>query len=275
MLVDVEGCGVCGSNLPVWEGRDWFAYPLAPGAPGHEAWGVVSAAGPGVSLAVGTRVAMLAENAFATRVVVPERLCVPFSFGGPFPGEALGCGFNVAAKAAFAPGQTVCVVGAGFLGCVVVAVAAHAGAHVTAVSRRPVALDLARAMGAKEAVTYDEPVPECDVVVEVVGNQQALDYSSAHVRQGGRLVIAGFHQDGLRTVDLCAWNWRALDIANAHERDENVRLDGIRAAAAAVEAGWLDPSPLYTHTFGLDGLGAAMDAMVERPDGFLKALVTS
>src|SRR5215210_883308 len=35
LLVRVEGCGVCGSSLPVWEGRPWFVYPLEPGAPGH------------------------------------------------------------------------------------------------------------------------------------------------------------------------------------------------------------------------------------------------
>lgn len=36
--VALEGCGVCGSDLPVWEGRSWFAYPREPGAPGHEGW---------------------------------------------------------------------------------------------------------------------------------------------------------------------------------------------------------------------------------------------
>ena len=34
--VRLEGCGVCGSNLPPWEGRPWFKYPFAPGAPGHD-----------------------------------------------------------------------------------------------------------------------------------------------------------------------------------------------------------------------------------------------
>ena len=29
--VRLEGCGICASNLPVWEGREWFRYPLAPG----------------------------------------------------------------------------------------------------------------------------------------------------------------------------------------------------------------------------------------------------
>jgi D-arabinose 1-dehydrogenase-like Zn-dependent alcohol dehydrogenase len=46
--VRVEGCGVCASSLPVWEGREWFQYPLAAGAPGHEGWGVVDAVGSGV-----------------------------------------------------------------------------------------------------------------------------------------------------------------------------------------------------------------------------------
>ncbi len=34
--VRLEGCGVCASNLPPWEGREWFTYPMEPGALGHE-----------------------------------------------------------------------------------------------------------------------------------------------------------------------------------------------------------------------------------------------
>ena len=32
--VRLEGCGVCGSNLPPWEGRPWFKYPLPAGRAG-------------------------------------------------------------------------------------------------------------------------------------------------------------------------------------------------------------------------------------------------
>ncbi|MDQ3850873.1 MAG: alcohol dehydrogenase catalytic domain-containing protein, partial [Actinomycetota bacterium] len=48
VLVEIEGCGVCGSDLPVWEGRPWFDYPRDAGAPGHEGWGRVAALGDGV-----------------------------------------------------------------------------------------------------------------------------------------------------------------------------------------------------------------------------------
>ena len=70
------------------------------------------------------------------------------------------------------------------------------------------------------------------------------------------------------------WNWRGLDVINAHERDPKIYLEGIREAVRAVSSGQLDPTPLYTHRFPLDRLGDALDATRDRPDGFLKALVT-
>src|ERR671924_978428 len=67
VLVRLEGCGVCASNLPIWEGRPWFVYPLAPGAPGHEGWGRIDALGRDVrSHALGQRVAALSFHAYAT-----------------------------------------------------------------------------------------------------------------------------------------------------------------------------------------------------------------
>lgn len=291
VLVAFAGCGVCGSNLPVWEGRPWFDYPLAAGAPGHEAWGHVSAVGDDVtSLKVGHPVAVLSDTAFAEAGVVPADRAVhlPAALDDhPFPGEALGCAFNVAARSGFGSGQTVAVVGVGFLGAVVVALAAQAGARVIAISRRPFALDVATAMGAAEVIRMDEHervlgrVREltdgrwCDRVVEAVGAQWPLDLAGEITAERGRLVIAGFHQDGPRTVNLQLWNWRGIDVVNAHERDPKVALAGIRSAVGAVASGRLDPAPLYTHTYPLGRLGEAMDAMVERPDGFLKALVTT
>lgn len=46
--IRMEGCGICASNLPVWQGRPWFRYPMEPGSPGHEGWGVIEEAGEGV-----------------------------------------------------------------------------------------------------------------------------------------------------------------------------------------------------------------------------------
>ncbi|MBV9010098.1 MAG: L-iditol 2-dehydrogenase, partial [Verrucomicrobia bacterium] len=32
LLVRVQGCGICASNIPPFEGRPWFIYPMEPGA---------------------------------------------------------------------------------------------------------------------------------------------------------------------------------------------------------------------------------------------------
>ena len=284
MRVEVEGCGVCGSNLPVWEGRPWFDYPLAPGSPGHEAWGRV-VEGP----SAGTRVALLAESAFASELVVPADRVVPLPAaldGQPFPGEALGCAFNAARRSDFRPGQTVAVVGIGFLGALLVSLAAAAGCRVIAVARKQSALDLARALGAAETVVMDDHqrvIDEvarrtggafCERVVEVTGAPWPLDLSGELTGFGGRLVIAGFHQDGLRSVNVQLWNWRGIDVVNAHERDPAVQLQGIRDAVEAVASGRLDPRPLYTHVLPASEMKVALDAAAQRPDGFVKALVT-
>jgi threonine dehydrogenase-like Zn-dependent dehydrogenase len=281
----LEGTGVCGSDLAVWSGRPWFEYPRPPGAPGHEGWGVVEAIGEGVEeLSEGDRVTGLSYNAYAECDLARAENLVRLPEGVEhFPGEALGCAVNVVRRSGIEAGDTVAVVGAGFLGCVIAQLAAAAGARVIAVSRRRSALEAAAAMGAAETIALGEPVVErveeltggglCDVVVEAAGVQATLDVAGPLTRTRGRLLIAGFHQDGGRQVDMQLWNWRGLDVINAHERDPRVYVEGIREAATAVGDGRLDPSPLYTHRFGLDEVDRALETAVERPDGFMKALV--
>jgi threonine dehydrogenase-like Zn-dependent dehydrogenase len=282
--VAVEGCGICGSNLPVWEGRPWFDYPLAPGNPGHEAWGRVVE-----GRHEGQRVALLAEDAFASELVVPADRVVPLPAaldGQPFPGEAIGCAFNALRRSDIRLGQTVAVVGVGFLGALLVSLAAAAGARVIAVARKQSALDLARSLGAHATVLMDDHqrlIAEvadltdgafCERVLEVTGAPWPLDVAGELTGFGGRLVIAGFHQDGLRSVNVQLWNWRGIDVVNAHERDPAVQLQGIREAVEAVASGRLDPRQLYTHVLPAEQMQDALDAAAQRPDGFVKALVT-
>ena len=287
----LAGSGVCASNLTPWAGPEWMRFPTEPGALGHEGWGVIDAVGAGVEgLQVGQPVAALSYHAYAEYDLADAAAVVPLPdalAGQPFPGEPLGCAMNIFRRSEIAPGQTVAIVGIGFLGAILTRLASEAGARVIAVSRRPFSLDVARAMGAAETIPMADhegiigAVKEltggafCDRVIEAVGKQWPLDLSAELTRERGRLVIAGYHQDGPRQVNMQLWNWRGLDVINAHERDPEVYMAGIRAAVAAVNSGRLDPRPLYTHVYPLERLGEALDATRDRPDGFLKALVTA
>ncbi|HLU66892.1 MAG TPA: zinc-binding dehydrogenase [Kofleriaceae bacterium] len=285
--VRLEGCGVCGSNLPVWQGRPWFEYPRPAGQPGHEAWGRIEAVGPGVSsVAVGDRVAGLTESGFAEAALFDEAGLVPLPASldrVDVPGEPLACVMNVMARSDIRAGHTVAVVGIGFLGAALVQLAAAAGARVIAISRRRHAREVARAMGAWRTFPIDEAGLEeqvhqltgggCDRVIEVVGLQEPLDLAARLTRVRGRLIIAGFHQDGPRQVDMFLWNWRGLDVINAHERDRAAYVDGMRRATSALTSGRLDPTPLYSRV-PLARIEDAFQALEGRPDGFVKALIT-
>ena len=289
--VRLEGCGVCASNLTPWAGPEWMSFPTEPGALGHEGWGVVDAVGDEVDgISVGDRVAALSYKSYAEYDLAAADAVVrlPDSLRSqPFPGEPLGCAMNIFRRSGIEPGQVVAIVGIGFLGAILTRLAADAGARVIAVSRRPFALDVARRMGAAETIPMDDRdgiigrVKDltggvfCDRVIEAVGKQWPLDLAAELTRERGRLIVAGYHQDGLRQVNMWLWNWRGLDVINAHERDPRSYVRGMREAVEAVASGRLDPSPLYTHVFPLDRLGAALDATRDRPDGFLKALVIS
>jgi 2-desacetyl-2-hydroxyethyl bacteriochlorophyllide A dehydrogenase len=290
VLVRLEGCGVCGSNLPKWEGRPWFTYPGEPGNPGHEGWGRVVAMASGVNgVMLGDRVAFLSERAFAeydvaastSLVVLPEELD-----HHDLPGEPLGCVMNIWRRSAIAPGQTVAIIGLGFLGALLTQVAARAGARVIAISQRAFSRELARQMGACESIDlHDDDAAivkrvedltngaGCDCVIEVVGMQRPLDLAGKLCRVRGRLVIAGFHQDGPRQVDLFTWNWRGLDVINAHEREPAAYVAGMAAAIDSISSGRLDPAALYTHHVPLERAAEAFEALRTRPDGFVKAVV--
>jgi threonine dehydrogenase-like Zn-dependent dehydrogenase len=249
LLIRVEGCGVCASSLPLWQGREWFSYPLEPGAPGHEVWGLT---------ADGRRVAILSQHGYAEWDVAREDDVVELD--GvldeiPFPGEALACAVNVVERARIRRGARVAVVGMGFLGTTCARLCEFHGASVTEVRRNE---------------QVDGPFER---VLEAAGTQVALDTAASLVAERGLLVIAGFHQDGPRTIDLQSWNWRGIDVVNAHERDPRAYVRGLRKAVELVARGELDVGALVTHRLGLEELDIAFGLTSERPEGFLKAVV--
>ena len=80
----------------------------------------MAALGEGVSgLRVGDRVAALTYRAHAEYDLAEASAVVPLPpslDGVPMPGEPLGCAFNIFERSGIEAGQTVAIVGIGFLG---------------------------------------------------------------------------------------------------------------------------------------------------------------
>ncbi|HTG48210.1 MAG TPA: alcohol dehydrogenase catalytic domain-containing protein [Actinomycetota bacterium] len=196
VLVRIEAAGVCGTDLHILDGMiKPDPYPMTIG---HEAAGVVEAAGDGVRTHPGTRVAIYnkifcgrceqclkgrtnicdeepdqlgfnIDGGDAEYVVVPEQNAVPVPDGVDLATAAvLTCAGMTAMHATklsnLRLGDTAVIDGVGGVGILVIQAAAHAGARVLAIADSAEKLELARSHGADGGVVLDdrgyEAVPE-------------------------------------------------------------------------------------------------------------------
>ena len=288
VLLRVAACGVCASELDMWEGRADVDYPRFPG---HEVSGTVEWLGPDVEgLAPGDPVAAwVTTRGFAEYVVVRAEHCFP---AGTIPldlalAEPLACAVNAVELAAPALGDDVVIVGAGFMGNLVQKLVQLKGPRevIVADTRRD-ALERARALGATRTVdVLHEPIADvvrdatggagADDSFEVTGAQSALLALGDVTRMSGKVAIVGFHQGGMRELPLAGWNWMAYEIVNAHFRDVATIMRGMRAGMRLLASGRLALDDLVTHRFPLEDVNEAFAVAVEKPAGFVKATVSA
>jgi alcohol dehydrogenase, propanol-preferring len=208
VLVRIHAAGVCGTDLHILDGMiKPDPYPMTIG---HEAAGIVEAAGEGARLSPGDRVAVYnkifcgaCEQCLAGRpnvcdnepgqlgfnmdggdaeyVAVPERNLVPVPPSVDFATAAvLTCAGMTAVHATklsrLRLGQTAVINGIGGVGVLVVQAARAAGARVIAVADSPQKCDLAKSHGATDGVVVAGAGEYADlpaVVREITGGRGA------------------------------------------------------------------------------------------------------
>lgn len=286
--VEIRACGVCASELHPWaDGR-----PSYPVRFGHEPVGIVTTVGPDVDrFAPGDRVTGLFGGAFAEVCVAPAAALLPVPTGlsdEAALGEPLACLVNAARRTPVEFADRVAVVGLGFMGLGILQLLKLRGpSRLIAIDPREEARAHASALGADETYAPAD-VPAAyhltefrawngpnglDVVVEASGTQAGLTLAGRLVRAHGLLSILGFHQGGDRSVDVEMWNWKAIDVVNAHVRRRADLLESMRIGLELEASGQIDLGRLVTHRFGLDDVDAAYTALRDKPEGFIKAVV--
>jgi D-arabinitol dehydrogenase (NADP+) len=230
VLVRARACGICGTDVHIWEGDFFPTYPLIPG---HELAGEVAAVGAEVErLSVGDRVmvdptvtceechfcminrqnhclrwnavGVTRDGGFAEYVRVPAKNCYRFehvSFGEAAFCEPLACVVFGQDRAGIAIGSEVLVVGAGPIGQLhLQASRANGAAAVTVVDTVESKLALATELGAAEVVIADNALDEklrrvapygFDVVIDATGVAGVLERSLRHVKNGGSYLLFG------------------------------------------------------------------------------------
>jgi threonine dehydrogenase-like Zn-dependent dehydrogenase len=278
-------CGMCTSELDMFEGVPSLEYPRFIG---HEVSGVVDAVGSKVEgIEEGDRVALYAEGkGYAEYVTVRATWAVPLADETPFEyalGEPIACSVNGVRKAQPELNDSVCIVGCGFMGLMMLQVFKARGAgHLIAVDTRESARQLALQVGASHAVGPDEAEDlvhtltggkGVDIGVEGAGIQATLDLTTKLVRMEGKLEVFGFHQGAPREVDWGYWNWMAFQIVNGHTRNPDVYVEGMRLGIGMIERGTLDMAPLVTHRYALDEINRGFEMASAKEEGFVKGVI--
>ncbi|MGE5224092.1 MAG: alcohol dehydrogenase catalytic domain-containing protein [Omnitrophica WOR_2 bacterium] len=288
VLVRVTACGVCTSELEQWEHRvKGLEYPRFIG---HEVSGVVVETGRDVSnIKPGDQVAVWTlSHGYAEYVTEKAEYCFPVE-NVPLElalGEPISCAVNAIEQANLSLSDDVVLIGAGFMGNLVQKLVQLQGPRQVIVADiRMDALNRAKALGATCVVNiHHEHLPEivksltggagADASFEISGGQEPLQMCGDVTRMGGKVVVVGYHSSGMREIPLGYWNWMAFQIVNAHFRDMATILRGMRIGMRLLASGRLHLDGLVTHYFPLKDINDAFRTAMNKPEGFVKAIIT-
>lgn len=286
VVIQVEACGVCRTDLHLVEGD--LAPATAEITPGHEVVGRISACGDGVKRVPGDRVgvAWLHRACGACRFCLggSENLCLgptftgwhvdggyaeycrapaDFIYGLPERGDAralapLLCagiiGYRAYQRAGTRPGQRLGLYGFGGSAHITLQVARHFGCEVYVFSRGGEHRELAQELGATWIGGSEEKPPRpLDSAILFAPAGPLVLHALAALDRGGVLAIAGIHLSEIPSLDYEQHLFQEREIRSV---TANTREDGRALLALASEI------PIRTHTQPYP-LEAANEALID------------
>ena len=296
VLIKVESCGLCGTDIHIFDGTSRSTPPVVLG---HEYAGFVT--DPGKSpkgIPEGTHVAVdpniscgrcpycrrgLVHLCTGLRALgvdidggMAEYSIVPASALYTIPGELtaeesmfiepVSCAVHGMDRAGVRPGDTVVILGGGTIGLVMLQLARHGGAASVIVSeplehKRKIAAGLGAALvvdpaGLRQAV-MDETLVGADVVIDCAGTAATARASLDIARRGGTVLFFGVCPIG-ETIPLepNAVYFRELTIAGSY-----VNPFTFQRAIALLKGGVVQVAPLGVRAFPLEGVHEALESL--------------
>ncbi|KOT64767.1 MULTISPECIES: zinc-dependent alcohol dehydrogenase family protein [Streptomyces] len=290
VVVDVAGCGLCGTDLHILQGE--FA-PTLPVVPGHEFAGTVVALGTGVTgLAEGDRVAVdpslychtchycrIGRNNLCERwaaigvttaggaaefAVAPAANCVKLPEHVRTEDaaliEPLSCavrGYDILRSQQL--GTHVLIYGSGTMGLMMLELAKRTGAaSVDMLDVNPQRLETARQLGCSNAAASADELDRprgWEVVIDATGNAHAIQDGLGRVGKGGTFLQFGVSDYATRaTIEPYRIYNQEITITGSM-----AVLHSYERAAELFAAGVLDPDIFISDRLPLDRYAEAMD----------------
>jgi len=307
VLVHVEACGICGTDLHIVEGTSRSTPPVVLG---HEYSGIIEDSGTITDFAEGARVAVdpniacgrcfycrrglvhLCENLRALGVDIDggmaEFCIVPVEQLHRLPEgmtaeegaliEPVSCAVHGVDKAGIRSGDAVVILGGGAIGLIMLQLVRHAGAALVILAE-PVGekRQFARQLGADlvldpaqddvRAAVLEKTGVGADVVIECVGKPATMQQSLDLARRGGIVEFFGVCPVGT-TVPI---EPNAVYFKELTIVGSYVNPHTFTRSAALIRSGAVQPEKMSIKTFPLDGVDAAFTAL--RDGTALKSII--
>lgn len=299
ILVEVKACGVCGTDVHIYHGEKGSAKVTPPVVLGHEFSGVVAEIGEEVrNFRVGDKVTadpniycgrckfcrngkkQLCESLHAIGVnrdggfqeycAVPQAqaflLEESVSFEEGAMAEPIACCLHGIENVELKEGDTVCVIGGGAIGLIMVQLAKLKGASKVVLSEpvemrrriglqigadavvNPMSPDLKGQI--KEAIGEDQ----IDVVIECVGRVAATKQAFEIAGKGANILLFSVPEAGAKfPLPLFDVYQKELKISGSF-----INPDTHLRAAKLINSGKLQIAPIITHKYGLEEVDEAI-----------------
>lgn len=299
VLVKVAACGICGTDVHIYHGDKGSAEVNPPVVLGHELAGVVEKTGSQVTtLQVGDHVTVdpniycgkchycqigkkqlctslyaigvNRNGGFAEYCAAPETQCyrlnpeIPLAYGAM--AEPLACCIHGMDRLNLRTGDTVCIIGGGAIGLLMLQLARLSGASKVIVSE-PVAMrrKIAEKLGAD--LTIDPMhenlaarikaylgVPGVDTVIECVGNTIAVQQAFEAAKRGTSVLLFSVPKpETTHPLDLLAVYQKELTVLGSI-----INPDTHARAAALINSGRIRLGEIITHSYPLAQLKDAI-----------------
>jgi len=312
VLIKVAACGICGTDVHIYNGGKGSADVVPPVVLGHEFAGEVIATGELVDcVEVGDHVTVdpniycgkchfcrngkkqLCENmkaigvtqdgGFAEYCIVPQAQCVklnsevPLKYGAMV--EPLACCLHGIDRADIHQGDTVCIIGGGAIGLMMVQLAKLAGASKVILSE-PVMMrrEIAIKVGADVVIDpvnedLQKKLKECsgtdgvDVVIECVGKTIATKQAFMAAKRGATLLLFSVSDpDTVYEMNVYDVFQKELKIVGSF-----VNPDTHERAANLIGNGKIIIEPIITHSFPIEKLEEAI--LMQTSNDSIKVIV--
>ncbi|GAB1483032.1 zinc-dependent alcohol dehydrogenase family protein [Treponema sp.] len=295
VLVEMEVCGVCGWDALAYAGGfgKFHSYPFRAG---HEGIGRVVSAGSLVKgVRVGQRVAchelpidergggLMARHAIRpwNKVsVIPEPSDIPVE---KWIVEPAACVVNGILYSGIQPGDSVALVGAGYMGLLMLQALRRTLAAKIVVfepdeKRLQIAKNFGKGMNSWEYVQVGESkalvgyLRSFDVVIENAGSAAALELAFSLVKPYGIVENFAWHHHRME-FDLEQWHIDGLRILNIQPQ-MNPAFDALfPATIKLIASGAITNEALITHVAPLAQAKELYEAAIEKKGGYIKGVI--